>query len=419
MNWEKSIKGLCRNATAICLAAAALAAASSADATTYKRLYSFQGGDGNGPYVGALIANNGRLYGSTWAGGTAGLGTVYSIKTDGTGEQVLHSLQGKPNDGGGGGAGLLQIRKKLYGTTYQGGDGPCGDRGAGGGCGTVYSLGLDGSKEKILYSFQNMQDGYDGGNGQLIYDKSASKLYGVVDAGGQFGLGTVFSIDPDGSNLTVVYALGNGSDPGTPQAALTRIKDKLYSTGSEGGACGQGAVFWTKEDGTSHKVLHSFCGGSDGISPTGGLIEVNGMLYGTTQFGGGSANCANGCGTVFSINPKNGDEEVIYAFQGHPDGSLPTYTGVTYNEVDGRLYGVTSNGGSFTCPGGACGTVFSMNLDGSDEQVVYSFQGQAHSDGMRPEQDLLLLNGTFYGTTYLGGNGACTNGCGTVFSITP
>lgn len=412
MNYTKSIQALRRSAIAMCLAAAALAAGSSTDAATYKRLYSFQGGnDGAGPYVGALITINGKLYGSTWAGGTAGLGTVYSIKTDGTGEQVLHAFQGKPNDGGGGGAGLLQIRKKLYGTTYQGGDGPCGDRGAGGGCGTVYSLSLDGSKEKILYSFQGALDGFDGGEGQLIYDKSTSKLYGVVDDGGQYGGGNVFSINPDGSDLTVLYALGQGNDPFDPQAALTKVKDKLYSTTDSGGSCNAGSVFWTKIDGTAHGVLHSLCT-SDGAFPSGGLINVNGRLYGTTSSGGSAADC----GTVFAMNPKTGNEIWEYAFQGHPDGCHNQYTGVTYNPADGRLYGLTLFGGTGSC-GGGCGTIFSINLDGGDERIEYSFQ--AGSDGYSPLQDLLLVNGTFYGTTYRGGGGPCTNGCGTVFSFTP
>ena len=35
-------------------------------------------------------------------------------------------------------------------------------------------------------------------------------------------------------------------------------------------------------------MLYSFSGGSDGKNPESGLIDVNGTLYGTTPFGGGS-----------------------------------------------------------------------------------------------------------------------------------
>jgi len=44
-------------------------------------------------------------------------------------------------------------------------------------------------------------------------------------------------------------------------------------------------------------IVYSFAGGSDGATPTAGLINVSGTLYGTTGDGGGS----NNYGTVFSI----------------------------------------------------------------------------------------------------------------------
>jgi uncharacterized repeat protein (TIGR03803 family) len=42
--------------------------------------------------------------------------------------------------------------------------------------------------------------------------------------------------------------------------------------------------------------------GSEGESPASLLINVNGILYGTTFYGGGSQ-CQNGCGTVFFVSP--------------------------------------------------------------------------------------------------------------------
>src|ERR1700721_2796264 len=54
---------------------------------------------------------------------------------------------------------------------------------------------------------------------------------------------------------------------------------------------------------------------TDGEAPTGGLIDVNGTLYGTTAWG---PNCPKvgtaGCGTVFSIDPTTRAETVLYAF---------------------------------------------------------------------------------------------------------
>jgi uncharacterized repeat protein (TIGR03803 family) len=45
-------------------------------------------------------------------------------------------------------------------------------------------------------------------------------------------------------------------------------------------------------------VVYSFGGGSDGVRPRAGLINVGGTLYGTTE-GGGASNR----GTVFAVTP--------------------------------------------------------------------------------------------------------------------
>ena len=84
-------------------------------------------------------------------------------------------------------------------------------------------------------------------------------------------------------------------------------------------------------------------GHADGHSPNGGLVNVDGKLYGTTNTGG--TNCIhNGadCGTVFSMT-TSGKETVLHSFKGAPkDGQNPD-AGVIY--VNGKLYGVTTGGG--------------------------------------------------------------------------
>jgi uncharacterized repeat protein (TIGR03803 family) len=144
-----------------------------------------------------------------------------------------------------------------------------------------------------------------------------------------------------------------------------------------------------------------------------GLLDVNGRLYGTTSEGG-----IFGLGTVFSIT-LSGTEKVVYQFRGGRDGANPR-TGLI--NVNGTLYGTTFLGGFEACGGmSECGTVFSFK-PGVGEGVVYSFQGG--SDGAKPAAHLLNVDGFLYGTTEYGGGGstACnkaTSGCGTVFSITP
>jgi uncharacterized repeat protein (TIGR03803 family) len=162
-------------------------------------------------------------------------------------------------------------------------------------------------------------------------------------------------------------------------------------------------------------VVYSFAGGSDGNNPNVSLINVGGLFYGTTSVGGGSANCEDGCGTVFSVTPS-GQETVLYAFKGGSDGAYP-YASLL--KFDGRFYGTTGLGGSSNCTDGdGCGTVFSLTSAGK-EKVLYRFDigdNGTSTDGIDPIGSLVNVDGTLYGATGFG-NGAAEYG--TVFSVTP
>jgi uncharacterized repeat protein (TIGR03803 family) len=169
------------------------------------------------------------------------------------------------------------------------------------------------------------------------------------------------------------------------------------------------------EAASKYKVLHAFYG-SDGYQPYAGLIfDAAGNLYGTTLEGG--TGCQIGCGTVFKLSP-NADgrwtESVLHRFNGN-DGSIPV-AGLIF-DATGNLYGTTYAGGA-----NSQGTVFKLtaNADGSwTESVLHSFNG---SDGAYPYAGLIFdAAGSLYGTAYEGGSGTgcSTNGCGTIFKLTP
>ena len=87
--------------------------------------------------------------------------------------------------------------------------------------------------------------------------------------------------------------------------------------------------------------------------------------------------------------------------------------------VNRVLYGATQDGGaSSKCTSSSgttgCGVVFSVTTSGT-EKTLHSFKDGP--DGADPITTLLYLNGVLYGTTYFGGSGSCSNGCGTVFSL--
>jgi uncharacterized repeat protein (TIGR03803 family) len=153
----------------------------------------------------------------------------------------------------------------------------------------------------------------------------------------------------------------------------------------------------------------------DGHTPVAGLVALGDALYGTTAYGGATLHaCSLGCGTVFRVSPA-GKESVLHRFKGGgADGAAPLADLLV---VDGSLYGTTSaGGGSRACPGG-CGTVFASD-DTGKTHLLHGFAGG--SDGSEPAAGLVAVNGTLYGTTMFGGDSAhCPMGCGVVFSVSP
>lgn len=208
----------------------------------------------------------------------------------------------------------------------------------------------------------------------------------------------------------VIYSFRSHPDGGHPAAGLLNAKGTLYGTTLEGGNNRHGTVFKVTPSGTE-SVLYSFAGGAgDGAYPQSALAEVNGTLYGTTGAGGGTG-CFNslGCGTVYAIAPS-GTETVLHIFGGSGDGAEP-YADVGLLNLNGTLYGTTYIGGAY-----GDGTVFSITTTGT-ESVLYSFKGGR--DGAFPLGGLIAVNGTLYGTTEGGGVKGCDfhAGCGTVFKM--
>jgi uncharacterized repeat protein (TIGR03803 family) len=222
----------------------------------------------------------------------------------------------------------------------------------------------------------------------------------------------------------ILWSLGSGTDGMGPWAGLTRVGGKLYGTTVAGGSHDYGTVFLVDLKTGAETLLYSFCSQTscaDGDTPEAGLIEVNGLLYGTTALGGGTGCGGNGCGTVYSIDPNTGTEKVIYSFSGGTHHGA--YPEADLIEVNGALYGTTIIGGIDSCLGFGCGTVFSLNPATGQEKVVYRFCKHANcTDGASPQASLIDVSGALYGTTLAGGpycHGRYQDGCGTVFSLDP
>jgi uncharacterized repeat protein (TIGR03803 family) len=199
----------------------------------------------------------------------------------------------------------------------------------------------------------------------------------------------------------------NGTNGDVPYGPLTPngTSGPLYGDSLGGGTYDNGTMFAVTAAGKLH-VVHNF-DRIDGANPNGGFVSLHGALYGTTSSGGTCYPDRYGCGTVFKLT-RLGKERVIYNFPGTARGSQPKGQLVA---VHGMLYGTTNFGGAHSS-----GTVFSITPDGK-EHILYSFKG--FTDGSGLNGGLVFLNGQLFGTTAFGGAGCNSEGCGTVFSVTP
>jgi uncharacterized repeat protein (TIGR03803 family) len=163
----------------------------------FRVIHTFTGGDDGGSgSAGRMILRRGRLYGAATTGGAHGVGVIFELRPTAVGEwdfRSIYAFQGQPDGIFPYGALLFTGSGKIYGTTYYGGSGSCE-----GGCGAVYELSprRNGEwDERVIYSFQKGTDG-NSPISNLVRD-AAGNLYGTTSEGG-LGSGVIFKLSPIG-----------------------------------------------------------------------------------------------------------------------------------------------------------------------------------------------------------------------------
>jgi uncharacterized repeat protein (TIGR03803 family) len=362
---------------------------------TYSHLHSFGLPDrmGMDPYGTLIEGNDGALYGTFSTGGPQNAGSVFTVNKDGTDFRILHQFQN--THGSKPLAGVIEGSDgRLYGTAYIGG--PTGQEG------TVFRLEKNGNNFTVLHDFAGA------GDGQFPYgallEGSDGYLYGVTEQGGNQGGGTVFRLKKDGQDHSVLHTFGS---PGgqSPLAALIEGSDGfLYGTAQSGGSLivSGGIVFRLRKNGADYEVLHIFGEtAGDGLEPISPLLErpADGMLYGTTFEGGN-----NDRGTIFRMNKDGTAYEVLYHLLSNEG---PFAEGVIEGP-NGLLFGSTQAGGAADL-----GTIFKFRIADRSYTVLHEF-GLTLTDGQIPVAGLLRgSDGVIYDTTLFGG---CA-GRGTLFKL--
>jgi uncharacterized repeat protein (TIGR03803 family) len=263
--------------------------------------------DGAYPESPLIEGSDGYLYGTTRAGGANGTGVIFTIAPDGNDFAVLHEfgeVTSEPTDsvsrnvGGTNPIGrLLQAGNFLYGTAAAGGTA---------GRGTIFRIHLDGTGFEVVHEFTDLatESPFENADGATplvgLTDGGDGLLYGVASAGGQNGVGTLFSIDPNSLLYTVLhdFETPNGANPSGE--LIVASDSRLYGTTAAGGTnssgttTGFGTIYSIARDGTGFEKLYSF-DGSNGSAPGGPLLQLDAATFVGIALSGGRC----GQGTLF------------------------------------------------------------------------------------------------------------------------
>lgn len=279
--------------------AALLAVTTLTHAQTFATLRSFSGTDG-GFSDGGLALSAGILYGANGFGGLSNAGTLFKLGTNGDGFTVLHPFAGG-REGAQPMGRLVVSGNTIYGVTHQGG--------------TNNGLGEE---------------------------------------------GTIYRIDTDGGNFSILRRLNSAAGDGTmPLSGLVLSGSTLCGVAPNGGVADRGVVFTISTNGTGYQNIHRFTGGSDGSQPEAEMNLVGTTLYGTTfysRFGAGGE-------TLFKINVDGSGFSILHTF--------PVTFSLRSCERKSRLtlvgdhfYGVGIESGT------SSSSIFRINLDGGGFQIV-------------------------------------------------
>jgi uncharacterized repeat protein (TIGR03803 family) len=302
-----------------------------------------------------------------------------------SGYTILHSFGGQTSgDGDLSQGGLVSDGSALYGTTTYGGADDYG---------TIFSINPDGSGYSLLRDFSAQSDGAAAPTGSLLSD--GSTLYGTASYYGSNYYGTVFSLETDGSGYLDLHSFAAYPGDGMmPRAGLMSLGSTLYGTTSNGGSIGGGTVFSLDFNGSSSMVLHSFPDFiGDGYFPYSNVIAEAGSLYGTTAFSWDTS--GPGGGVLYSMSTDGSGYTLLHQF-GIQTGDGTFVVGGLVSDST-RLYGTTAFGGA-----NYYGTIFSVNIDGSEYTTIHNFTAFT-GDGMMPVASLISDGSRLYGTTMYGG----------------
>lgn len=340
--------------------------------------------NGYSPHGSLIQATDGNLYGMTKDGGTSGYsGVTFQFNP-------ITNVYTKKNDHGSIGTFMQASDGKLYAMNTN----------------QLFKYDITSNTYSIKFTFNEGLQGKEP-RGSLI-KASDGKLYGLTGRGGTNDNGVLFQYDPVTHTYLVKYdfpgVITGGLNGGNSSSSLFQASDgNLYGMNSNGGANNGGVIFQYNIASSVFTKKIDF-GPTSGVSgPRGNLIQAtNGKLYGLSYYGG-----TNGKGTLFQYDYTTNSLTKKVDFTGTTNGSYPA--GSLLQASDGMLYGMTYSGGTSNY-----GVLFQYNPTTNSLIKKVDFSGSGN--GANPLGNLIeATNGKLYGVTNNGGS----FGAGVLFNFDP
>jgi len=153
--------------------------------------------------------------------------------------------------------------------------------------GTIFSVNTDGAGFTILHSFGSVQ--FDGTGPQGNLTIGGSTLYGMAPFGGYLWIFQVNTNGASYQPFTTILGyVGHLPEHHSLTLVGSTLYGMTAGDGGSASSYGDGNVFQISTNSASISILHAF-GSSDGLAPFGSLVFSGSALYGMT-FEGGSNN---------------------------------------------------------------------------------------------------------------------------------
>ena len=278
---------------------------------------------GNLP-VGSMVEKGGKLYGTTFSGGTNNGGVLFEYDPNTNNYIVKQNIF--LGNGNGPNGNLLEFNNNLYGTCTSGGAN---------GAGVLFQYDLTTNLYTVKYNMVTLT-GNGPSAGVAVYN---GKLYGINQYGGTNSRGSIFEYDLATNTYQIVY---NYTDLGgsNPESELFLYNNIFYGFAIGGGSNNLGSIY--KFDPLTYRFTKTYdFPGPISPSARGVFFNYNNILYATTTSNG---DIGIGGGTIISYNPGTDayTKKLILNTDG-ASGNRPTSKLLYYNS---KIYGSTVNGGA-------------------------------------------------------------------------